>query len=184
MYQLLNQKYLTLQFDQSIRDAIDPKGFKKVLAGSMLAVSAVASQTTVGTWKILSSALSDQSTDLINNGMPTRSMLGPMDSGEDVKSTLDAGEGNQFDIGSMNIRANTNAFTVEISNDGQNWVVLWDNTSDGEIADDDWQEIELDISAQADNEENVYIRWGYEILDRAYPYSGWNIDDVQVWGNP
>jgi hypothetical protein len=27
----------------------------------------------------------------------------------------------------------------------------------------------------------VYVRWGYQVGDAAYPYSGWNIDDVEVW---
>ena len=40
------------------------------------------------------------------------------------------------------------------------------------------------IASVADQEETLYISWSYEILDRAYPYSGWNIDDIGLWGNP
>jgi len=39
------------------------------------------------------------------------------------------------------------------------------------------------VSGTADNEATVYFRWSYEILDdRAYPYSGWNIDDIELLG--
>ena len=42
--------------------------------------------------------------------------------------------------------------------------------------------MEYDISATADGQPTVYIRWGYEVNDEAYSYSGWNIDDIQLWG--
>ncbi len=71
---------------------------------------------------------------------------------------------------------------IEVSNDGSAWQRIWENTS--EITDENWQEVEYDISNVADDQETVYIRWGYEVLERAYPYSGWNIDDVELWGNP
>jgi hypothetical protein len=39
------------------------------------------------------------------------------------------------------------------------------------------------VSGTSDNEATVYFRWSYEILDdRAYPYSGWNIDDIELLG--
>jgi hypothetical protein len=42
--------------------------------------------------------------------------------------------------------------------------------------------MEFDISEYADDNPTLYLRWGYQIIDRAYPYSGWNIDDVEFWG--
>jgi len=27
----------------------------------------------------------------------------------------------------------------------------------------------------------LYVRWGYRISNNAFPYSGWNIDDVEIW---
>ena len=69
----------------------------------------------------------------------------------------------------------------EISTNGADWTVLWNNTPDP-ITDSEWQEMEFDISKYADDNPTVYLRWGYQIIDRAYPYSGWNIDDVQLWG--
>jgi formylglycine-generating enzyme required for sulfatase activity len=70
---------------------------------------------------------------------------------------------------------------VEVSNDATNWTVLWENTA--AIVDGDWQILEYDVSETADNETTVYFRWSYEIPNtRAYPYSGWNIDDIEISG--
>ncbi|MHC4615761.1 MAG: C25 family cysteine peptidase [Planctomycetota bacterium] len=73
--------------------------------------------------------------------------------------------------------------TVDVTNDGTNWVSLWDN-GDGTIADSSWSEQVFDISAVADGEPFVYVRWGYEIGSGAWAYSGWNIDDIEIWGVP
>jgi len=73
------------------------------------------------------------------------------------------------------------ASRIEVSNDGANWHNLWENTAD--ITDINWQVVEYDAGETADNEATVYFRWSYEILDdRAYPYSGWNIDDIELLG--
>ena len=34
----------------------------------------------------------------------------------------------------------------------------------------------------ADGRQTVYIRWSYTVYDRAYSYSGWNIDDIVLTG--
>ncbi|MHC4463056.1 MAG: hypothetical protein ACYS6W_15050 [Planctomycetota bacterium] len=48
-----------------------------------------------------------------------------------------------------------------------------------------WRVVEYDISSIANNQETVYIRWGYKIIrGDAFPYSGWTIDDIEFWGNP
>ncbi|MFC1739142.1 NosD domain-containing protein [Planctomycetota bacterium] len=75
------------------------------------------------------------------------------------------------------------ASRIEVSNDDSNWQLLWENTT--EVTDDSWQTVEYDMSQMADGQPEVYIRWSYEILDdRAYPYSGWNIDDIELLGKP
>jgi parallel beta-helix repeat protein len=74
--------------------------------------------------------------------------------------------------------------TVEVSNDGTSWAIVWEHTERAEITDDSWRMVKYDISSVADEQATVYIRWGYEILPEAYPYSGWNIDDIEFWGNP
>ncbi len=71
---------------------------------------------------------------------------------------------------------------IEVSHDGTNWVQVWDNGS-FTISDSAWAEQEYNISATADQQAAVYIRWGHEVgNDWAWAYSGWNIDDVEVWG--
>jgi len=74
---------------------------------------------------------------------------------------------------------------IEVSNNGTTWQTVWSHTEEKpgqSIEDNDWQIMEYDISAVADDQPTVYIRWSYEIEDEAYPYSGWNIDDIQLWG--
>jgi hypothetical protein len=72
---------------------------------------------------------------------------------------------------------------VEVSNNGSNWQEIWSNPVDIEIADNQWQQQSFDISGIAKRQPTVYLRWSYQILnDRAYPYSGWNIDDVELQG--
>ena len=73
--------------------------------------------------------------------------------------------------------------TIEASNNGANWTTVWRHAAGSPITDSTWKRLEYDMSNVADNHATVYIRWSYEIIeDRAYPYSGWNIDDVQLWG--
>ncbi|MCP4707494.1 MAG: hypothetical protein GY869_02620 [Planctomycetes bacterium] len=72
---------------------------------------------------------------------------------------------------------------IEVSNDGVSWNTVWNN-SDTAITDDSWNIVEYDIGLVADGEESVYIRWSYSVFDHAYSFSGWNIDDVGLWGIP
>jgi hypothetical protein len=79
--------------------------------------------------------------------------------------------------------ANLRSF-IEVSNDGTTWTKVWQHAGNA-ITDDSWQVLEYDISEIADYQATVYISWSYEIwTNRAKPYSGWNIDDVELWGNP
>jgi hypothetical protein len=74
---------------------------------------------------------------------------------------------------------------IEVSNNGTFWSDVWVHELPRKaITDDSWVIKEYDISSVADNENTVYIRWDYEIFDYAYPYSGWNVDDIELWGNP
>ncbi|MHC4219278.1 MAG: C25 family cysteine peptidase, partial [Planctomycetota bacterium] len=72
--------------------------------------------------------------------------------------------------------------TIEVSNDSVNWVELWENT--GEVTDNSWVACEYDISAVADNQPYVYLRWSYELGSAAWAFSGWNLDDIEIWGVP
>ncbi len=68
---------------------------------------------------------------------------------------------------------------VRASNDGVNWTTVW--TNDGDVTDSSWQAIELDLSAVADGQETLYLRWTMGTTDGAWRYCGWNIDDVEIW---
>jgi hypothetical protein len=68
---------------------------------------------------------------------------------------------------------------IMISNNGTNWSVIWENTS--EVADYQWVELEYNISQWADNQETVYLRWTMGTTDAIWNYCGWNIDHVRVF---
>lgn len=65
-----------------------------------------------------------------------------------------------------------------VSNDGTSWTTVWQNG--GEITDAGWTEQEFDVSAIADGEATVYLRWTMGSTDSSWRYSGWNVDDVQI----
>jgi hypothetical protein len=67
--------------------------------------------------------------------------------------------------------------SLRVSNDGINWTV-WNNAD--EIADRKWTYGEFDISAVADDQPTVYLRWTIGTTDGGWRYCGWNIDDVQL----
>ncbi len=72
--------------------------------------------------------------------------------------------------------------TIEVSNDGTNWVNIFTNPLDVEIADSAWTTQTYTLGSGMDNKPTVYIRWGYRVASNAWAYSGWNIDDVEVSG--
>jgi murein tripeptide amidase MpaA len=72
--------------------------------------------------------------------------------------------------------------TLEVSNDGGTWTMLFRATATGaNIIDTAWKYQEFDISAVADNQPTVYLRWGIGPTDEAVTYCGWNIDDVGLY---
>ena len=73
--------------------------------------------------------------------------------------------------------------TVEVSNDGAHWTTLWSAAQ--QISDSAWKPVSLDIAAVADGRSAVWFRWGYAVLRAlAVGTSGWNVDDVEIWGQP
>jgi hypothetical protein len=72
---------------------------------------------------------------------------------------------------------------VQVSNNGINWTILWQNPEDVSIEDSSWTLQDIDISAVADNQPTVYLRWTMGPTDGSWTYCGWNIDDVQVGGH-
>jgi len=69
---------------------------------------------------------------------------------------------------------------VRVSNNGIGWTTVWENTV--EVTDSSWSQVEYDISAVADGQSTVYVRWTQGTTDSSWLYSGWNIDDVEIWG--
>jgi hypothetical protein len=71
--------------------------------------------------------------------------------------------------------------TLDASADGANWTRIWDN-GETTIAENAWSEQVYDLSAAADNQATVYLRWVHEVAGAgAWMYSGWNIDDLEIW---
>lgn len=71
---------------------------------------------------------------------------------------------------------------IQASNNGTTWTTIWQN-GNSQIADSAWQSVSYDMSAVADHQDAVWLRWGHKInQSSAWAYSGWNIDDVEVWG--
>ncbi|MFH1745419.1 MAG: C25 family cysteine peptidase [Planctomycetota bacterium] len=70
--------------------------------------------------------------------------------------------------------------TFDVSNNGSNWTQVWENGG-SEIADSAWSLYEYDLSATAADQATVYVRWGYQVTSGAWAYSGWNIDDIEIW---
>lgn len=77
-----------------------------------------------------------------------------------------------------NMEPNWDECYVQVSNDISTWHDLGQPIYP---QDDDWTYIMIDISAYADGESTVYIRWT-SISDVSTTYSGWNIDDVTITG--
>ncbi len=72
---------------------------------------------------------------------------------------------------------------IEASSNGSVWSTVWAH-SDGVETDATWQARSYDISAIADGEPTVYIRWTMGATDGTNTYCGWNIDDVALEGSP
>jgi len=68
---------------------------------------------------------------------------------------------------------------VRVSNNGSTYTTVWQNPN-SETADTSWQLMDLDVSAVADNQSAVRLRWTMGTTDTAWRYCGWNIDDVQL----
>lgn len=72
--------------------------------------------------------------------------------------------------------------SIEVTNDGENWTILWENDLWEEVAEYAWSQHEFDISAVADGYDAVQVRWTYTINQDAWAYSGWNLDDIEIVG--
>jgi len=71
---------------------------------------------------------------------------------------------------------------IEVSVDNVIFTPVWSNGA--EIADNAWTQVSYDISAIADGQPQVFIRWVMGTTDSSWRYSGWNIDDVEILAIP
>ncbi|MCK5806438.1 MAG: hypothetical protein KAI66_26635, partial [Lentisphaeria bacterium] len=69
--------------------------------------------------------------------------------------------------------------TIEVSNDGEAWHTVWAN-SGGDLADSEWTQLTYDITPHAAGKATVYVRFGMGPMHMAYPFCGWNIDDLEL----
>jgi hypothetical protein len=69
---------------------------------------------------------------------------------------------------------------VRVSNNGSTWTTLWTNPTTT-LDEQAWSQQSYDMSAVADNQATVYVRWTMGITDSSWTYCGWNIDDVEIW---
>lgn len=71
---------------------------------------------------------------------------------------------------------------IEVSTNNVDWAVLWQHEAMEPITDCSWNTVDYGLG-MAEDQETVYIRWGYGVRNvRVWPYSGWNIDDVVITG--
>ncbi len=72
---------------------------------------------------------------------------------------------------------------IEVSRDGVTWTTVWSH-SEGTLTDSAWQEVSYDISAVADNQPQVQVRWAMGPTDDGNTFAGWNIDDIAILADP
>jgi murein tripeptide amidase MpaA len=71
--------------------------------------------------------------------------------------------------------------TIQASNNGTTWTTIWDYVGPT-ISETSWSLQTYDISAVADEQPTVFIRWGMGPSDPGVVGCGWNIDDVEILG--
>lgn len=67
---------------------------------------------------------------------------------------------------------------IRLSTNGTTWTTIWEN--EGTISDGAWTAQSYDISAVADNQPTVYVRFTMGATDGGWTYCGWNIDDLAI----
>ena len=72
--------------------------------------------------------------------------------------------------------------SFRVSNNGTSWTTIWEHSS-STFTDPDWHAMTYNISAIADDQPTVYLRWVMGTTDYSVVYCGWNIDDVEIWAD-
>lgn len=69
---------------------------------------------------------------------------------------------------------------VQVSNNGSTWVTVWQHAG-AAMNESSWSLQSYDISAVADGQSTVYLRWGMGPTNASITYPGWNLDDIEIW---
>ncbi|MBK8092785.1 MAG: choice-of-anchor D domain-containing protein [Verrucomicrobiaceae bacterium] len=72
--------------------------------------------------------------------------------------------------------------SVQVSKDGTSWTTVWSH-SGSSFTDTSWTYFEYDISAVADDQPTVFVRWVIGPTDGSVTYAGWNLDDIVLLGD-
>lgn len=72
---------------------------------------------------------------------------------------------------------------VSISIDGNEFLPVWKNPY-STLRENNWSLQEIDLSAIADGQSTVYLRWTLGPTDSSVVLGGWNIDDIEIWATP
>lgn len=70
---------------------------------------------------------------------------------------------------------------IQVSRNGSTWTTIWTH-SGSSFNESSWSLQTYNISAVADGQPTVYIRWGMGTTDGTVTYPGWNLDDIEIWG--
>lgn len=70
---------------------------------------------------------------------------------------------------------------IQVSNNGSTWTTVYEHIGVA-VSENTWSLQSYDISAVADNQATVFIRWGMGPTDGSVTYPGWNIDDIVISG--
>jgi hypothetical protein len=71
--------------------------------------------------------------------------------------------------------------SLTVSRDGREWLLLWAN-GPSSLQDDSWTPVQLPLGGFADHEPAIRFRWTMGPTDESVHYSGWNIDEIELWG--
>ncbi|MCX8063758.1 MAG: PASTA domain-containing protein [Candidatus Hydrogenedentes bacterium] len=72
---------------------------------------------------------------------------------------------------------------IDISTNGTDWIKIWEHT-DGSFQENRWTYCSYNISNYANQSPLLIIRWVMGPTDYSVNYSGWNIDDITITGDP
>ncbi len=68
----------------------------------------------------------------------------------------------------------------QVSTNGTTWTTIWQNVV-GSLIETTWSLQSYDVP-QGDGQATLYLRWTMGTTDASVVYSGWNIDDIQIYG--